>query len=716
MAENRIKIKIDAEGNATVKLDDLVGSVGKAQSSFMSLKGVLSGVASAFAVKEFVEITDKFKNINTQLKLAIGNNGDLEKTQAALFKMSQSLNSEYGATAVFNSGLAKSSESLGLSQDKLLQVTENVSKAVALSGSSASSAEAALMQFGQALASGTLRGDELNSILEQTPALARTIADGMKVTVGELRKLGAEGKITSDALAKAILSQTDALEKQMGQREKTIGGALTSMGNSVGAFINELDKLSGVSSGTTDTLKWVSDQIDVFTAAIKQNAKNIQAIFADVWLDVKGFFLKMEMLMKNMPTFSIENLVGGKFFVEIEKLEQMFKAVDQAMANIRARRVPLPGGGSGAGGGAGGGAGSADLLNNLIAQKEVMAKDFDSLDKFFLDMDEEVNSRQNLIADSFNSLDKFFLDMDEEADKAAKNKATAIGGLGNSIIKNLADQPNPGTAAMGVLKQAGGQIAGVGGAMQGFAAGGPWGALIGAAGELILSNDKMQEALGRISETLIELLEPIVDSLIPTLEAIVPLIQALKPLLEFMGRVETAMLEPARLIVVNLVGLINSLVNFGNQFSGSTKAMGDDMAEFNTNFNDALHSLFGPLMEAIWSLIQALRPDKNKNIGINTDQFKGGSKEEVLRYVAKKAFGFAEGGLITPDRMMRWPGMEPGAGFIKAHVGERVVPVGGSGNAVNLTFNVSAMDPRGSAEAIRQTVEELFLSGRLRVA
>ena len=231
MAENRIKIKIDAEGNAAAKLGEVAGATSKVASGFGSMGTVVKAVAGAFAVKEFVEITDKFKNINTQLKMAIGNNGDLEKTQAALFKMSQSLNSEYGATALLYSRVAKSSESLGLSQEKLLQVTENVSKAVALSGSSASAAEAALMQFGQALASGTLRGDELNSILEQTPALARTIADGMNVTVGELRKLGAEGKITSEALAKAILSQTEALVQMMGQREKTITGAFTTICN-----------------------------------------------------------------------------------------------------------------------------------------------------------------------------------------------------------------------------------------------------------------------------------------------------------------------------------------------------------------------------------------------------------------------------------------------------------------------------------------------------
>ena len=84
------------------------------------------------------------------------------------------------------------------------RLTETVSKAVAISGASAQAADAALVQFGQALASGTLRGEELNSVMEQTPALAKAIAQGMGITVGQLRSVAAEGKITSQEIVKAL--------------------------------------------------------------------------------------------------------------------------------------------------------------------------------------------------------------------------------------------------------------------------------------------------------------------------------------------------------------------------------------------------------------------------------------------------------------------------------------------------------------------------------
>ncbi|WP_373224514.1 tape measure protein, partial [Proteus mirabilis] len=83
-----------------------------------------------------------------------------------------------------------------LSQQKVAELTETVSKAVAISGASATAAQAALTQFGQALASGQLRGEELNSVMEQTPALAKAIADGMNVSVGELRKKAQDGEMT----------------------------------------------------------------------------------------------------------------------------------------------------------------------------------------------------------------------------------------------------------------------------------------------------------------------------------------------------------------------------------------------------------------------------------------------------------------------------------------------------------------------------------------
>ncbi|MBN6345382.1 tape measure protein, partial [Escherichia coli] len=113
------------------------------------------------------------------------------------------------ATAQVYQRFADNADRLGLSQQKVAELTETVSKAVAISGASATAAQAALTQFGQALASGQLRGEELNSVMEQTPALAKAIADGMGVSVGELRKKAQDGEMTIEKVIQALERAAD---------------------------------------------------------------------------------------------------------------------------------------------------------------------------------------------------------------------------------------------------------------------------------------------------------------------------------------------------------------------------------------------------------------------------------------------------------------------------------------------------------------------------
>lgn len=97
-------------------------------------------------------------------------------------------------------------------------MTETVSKAVAISGASSASAEAALTQFGQALTSGSFRGDEFNSVIEQTPALAQAIAKGLGVTTGELRQMANNGKLTSDVLVKALEKAKSSVDSKFNKQ------------------------------------------------------------------------------------------------------------------------------------------------------------------------------------------------------------------------------------------------------------------------------------------------------------------------------------------------------------------------------------------------------------------------------------------------------------------------------------------------------------------
>src|SRR5574338_476149 len=99
----------------------------------------------------------------------------------------------------------------GSLRHRALSLTERISQALRISGASATETQSALLQFGQALASGVLRGEEFNSVVENSPRLAKALADGLNVPIGRLRKLAEEGRLTADVVVNALMSQKDKL-------------------------------------------------------------------------------------------------------------------------------------------------------------------------------------------------------------------------------------------------------------------------------------------------------------------------------------------------------------------------------------------------------------------------------------------------------------------------------------------------------------------------
>lgn len=123
-----------------------------------------------------------------------------------------------------------------------------------------------MVQFGQALASGTLRGDELNSILEQTPALAQAIARGLGVTIGQLRSLGSEGKLTSDAIVKALQDQKEQVDELSASLSITVSQAMTAFNNSLVATVGRLDEATGASSRLANGIAALARAMDGFNS------------------------------------------------------------------------------------------------------------------------------------------------------------------------------------------------------------------------------------------------------------------------------------------------------------------------------------------------------------------------------------------------------------------------------------------------------------------
>jgi len=144
----------------------------------------------------------------------------------------------------------------------VLQFTESLNQAIALSGATAQQAEAGIRQLGQAIGSGSLRGDELNSILENTSEVAKVIADGMGVTIGQLRKLGAEGKITGQAIIDAFEKARESLSERFGETVPTVSQAVQVLQNAWTMFIGKLDQSTGVTAAIAKGIMYVADNLE----------------------------------------------------------------------------------------------------------------------------------------------------------------------------------------------------------------------------------------------------------------------------------------------------------------------------------------------------------------------------------------------------------------------------------------------------------------------
>lgn len=173
------------------------------------IKGLVGAYAGLQGLKTLVNMSDQMTQINGRLQLMTGSAEAAAAAQEKIFQAAQRSRGAYTDLAGLVSQLGMMAPDTFGSTDELIAFAEQLQKQMAISGASGASAADAMTQLTQALASGTLRGDELNSVLEQTPMIAKTIADYMGLTTGQLRDVAAEGKVTADIVKNAMLSAAD---------------------------------------------------------------------------------------------------------------------------------------------------------------------------------------------------------------------------------------------------------------------------------------------------------------------------------------------------------------------------------------------------------------------------------------------------------------------------------------------------------------------------
>ena len=254
------------------EVEKLKGELDKVKATTPELKNAFSSIAKyaigAFSINEVKGMMDAYTTLTNRIKLVTNSEKQLKEVRAELARISSSTGQNLDATAAIYQRLAQATDQTGLSGEKLLTITDLVSKAMVIGGGSAQSQENALIQLGQAMASGRLSGEELNSVLEQAPGLAMAIAKGMGVSVGALKTLGSSGKITSQQLADAILKQSTQIQSDFSKTSRTIDQALQNIKTQLTMFIGGSGEATGAAKILTTALQAVANNIDLIATAV----------------------------------------------------------------------------------------------------------------------------------------------------------------------------------------------------------------------------------------------------------------------------------------------------------------------------------------------------------------------------------------------------------------------------------------------------------------
>lgn len=257
----------NAQGRVKRFTDTTTKQLNNIERSMNSLNRVSANLFKAgiagFGVNQLKGFADGYTEIQNKLRLVESASISSSKGLNNVFDIALKTNQSINATSGVYQRFAQNAETLKISQAQIASLTETVSKAVAVSGASAGAADAALTQFGQALGSGILRGDEFNSVMEQTPALAKAIATGLGVTTGELRNMAKEGKLTMDVLVPALERAKESVDDQFNTRILTISAAFENLNTSTIKWIGELDKSTGASEAFAKAINEIANHLTI---------------------------------------------------------------------------------------------------------------------------------------------------------------------------------------------------------------------------------------------------------------------------------------------------------------------------------------------------------------------------------------------------------------------------------------------------------------------
>lgn len=248
--------------------------------SFRLIGIAAAGFGVGAALRGITGLIDASKQMEAQLRLATRESGNFAQAQADVRRIATETRSGLEETAQLYATINRNSRELGITQAQAARATESISQAFQISGASAAETAGAMRQLLQSIQSGTLRGDEFNSVMEQAPRLSRLVADSLGVQVRQLRSLAEQGRITSRDLLRALTDPrfTASLDDEFRQLPRTFDQAMTQMRNQAIEFFGGFDRGGQFSQAIFAFADSAGDSFDRIAGYGEETGREIRAI------------------------------------------------------------------------------------------------------------------------------------------------------------------------------------------------------------------------------------------------------------------------------------------------------------------------------------------------------------------------------------------------------------------------------------------------------
>ncbi|MBF4821312.1 tape measure protein [Cronobacter sakazakii] len=324
---------IAAQQKVNQRLDQMDGSFNKSSQSAGRFEGALNkvglAIAGAFTIetaRRLIEIGDQMNTLQARVARLSPSVDAAKESMKALSAIASQTGNSLSDTERLWETLTSALKETGATNSQILSLTDTLQKIGTIGGSSAEEMSNALRQFGQSIAGGVVRAEEFNSILEQMPELARQIAAGLGISIGQLRQRMLEGKLTAQDALNAIQKQSESVNAEFDKMPVSIDRAKNSLDVAFKNAISDLNQAIGLTSTLAGLMQNVADNLNYYN----NNA---------------GDAGRMPKLIELQKKYNDELKEGRKWYDfsdkdwEIRRGQAAFelKRVEQEIASIRAK-------------------------------------------------------------------------------------------------------------------------------------------------------------------------------------------------------------------------------------------------------------------------------------------------------------------------------------------------------------------------------------------